>query len=213
MSEVKDNTNREKHIVKARKLLELSKRGVGGEKTNSQNKFKEHMEKYGLEMGEIDASSNTRKFRVKSLDDLIIITNVILSVNPFTQTIQLKDAIKVDLDNEDYFEVIEKFKYFSKLHKIEKQLLMDSFFHKHKDFFQPDERTRTKWRDKHQVNKDLQKAQLRVDKMENKLSKADQDKMSKELEAHIIKMKRMEGVSRFLLNAEYARKHQTIGEK
>lgn len=212
MEQEKEN-KRDKHIVTARKLYELAKKGVGGEKDNARKMFDEHIKKHKIHISEIDTSKNIRKFRVKSDDDRMILANVILSVNPFTEIIKLASGLNVELDEEDFSEVKEKFKYFSRLYKIEKQMLTDAFFYKHKDYFQPDEYTRNKWREKRTINEDLQQAQIKVDKIENKLSKADEDKLNKQMQEHVKKMRRMEAMSRTLLNAEYARRDKAISEK
>lgn len=206
-------SKREKHKSMARKLLELAKRGDAGERDSAKTKFDEHMAKHKLHLSDIDPSANMRRFRVKSDDDRMILANVILSVNPFTEIIKLASGLNVELDEEDFTEVKEKFKYFSRLFKIEKQMLNDSFFHKHRDYFQPDEHTRNKWREKHKINEDLQSAQIKVEKIENKLSQADQDKLNKQLEEHVKKMRRMEAMSKTLLNAQYARRDKAISEK
>lgn len=215
--EQNENKNKEnkraKNISIARKLYELAQKGIGGEKENAQTMFEEHIKKHKIHISEIDASKNMRKFKIKSDDDRMILANVILSVNPFAEIIKLETALNVELDEEDFIEVRERFKYFVRLYKIEKQMLTDAFFHKHKDYFQPDEYTRNKWREKHKINEDLQSAQIKVEKIENKLSQADQDKLNKQLEEHVKKMRRMEAMSKTLLNAQYARRDKAIGEK
>lgn len=212
-SEDKKQSKREKHIVMARKLYELAQKGIGGEKDAAQIKFEEHLKKYKIHISEIDSSKNMRSFRVKSDDDRFILGNVILSVNPYAELIKLTTIIKVSLDEEDFIEVVNRFKYFARLYKTERDMLQMSFMHKHKDFFQPDEYTRNKWREKYKINEDLQSAQIKVEKIENKLSKADQDKLNKQLEAHVAKMKRMEAMSKTLLNAQYARRDKALPEK
>lgn len=197
----------------ARKLYELAQKGVGGEKDAAQRKFEEHLKKYKIHISEIDSSKNMRSFRVKSDDDRFILGNVILSVNPYAELIKLANFIKVSLDEEDFIEVVNRFKYFARLYKTEREMLQMSFMHKHKDFFQPDEYTRNKWREKYKINEDLQSAQIKVEKIENKLSKSDQDKLNKQLEAHVAKMKRMEAMSKTLLNAQYARRDKALPEK
>lgn len=212
-SEDKKQSKREKHIVMARKLYELAQKGIGGEKDAAQKKFEEHLKKYKIHISEIDSSKNMRSFKVKSDDDRFILGNVILSVNPYAELIKLTTIIKVSLDEEDFIEVVNRFKYFARLYKTERQMLEMSFMHKHKDFFQPDEYTRNKWREKYKINEDLQSAQIKVDKIENKLSKADQDKLNKQLQEHVNKIKRMESMSKTLLNAQYARRDKALPEK
>lgn len=212
-SEDKKQSKREKHIVMARKLYELAQKGIGGEKDAAQKKFEEHLKKYKIHISEIDSSKNMRSFKVKSDDDRFILGNVILSVNPYAELIKLTTIIKVSLDEEDFIEVVNRFKYFARLYKTERQMLEMSFMHKHKDFFQPDEYTRNKWREKYKINEDLQSAQIKVEKIENKLSKADQDKLNKQLQEHVNKIKRMESMSKTLLNAQYARRDKALPEK
>jgi len=212
-NENKKQNKREKNIVMARKLYELAKRGDAGERDSAHRKFEEHIKKYKIHISEIDASKNMRKFIVKSDDDRFILGNVILSVNPYAELIKFTTFIKVSLDEEDFIEVVNRFKYFARLYKTEREMLQMSFMHKHKDFFQPDEYTRNKWREKYKINEDLQSAQIKVEKIENKLSKADEDRLNKQLQEHVKKMERMAGISKHLLPAQYARRDKTIAEK
>ncbi len=77
--------NKEKLKSKARKLKALADRGNEGEKKNAERMYREFIEKHKLDESEIDPSINNRRFRVKNYDDLMILNNVILSVNPFTK--------------------------------------------------------------------------------------------------------------------------------
>lgn len=212
-NENKKDNKRAKHISTARKLYELAQKGIGGEKETAQTMFEEHIKKHKIHISEIDASKNMRKFRVKSDDDRFILGNVILSVNPYAELIKLEKSINVSLDEEDFIEVVNRFKYFARLYKIERDMLAMSFMHKHKDFFQPDEYTRSKWREKYKINEDLQSAQIKVEKIENKLSQADQEKLNKQMQEHVKKMERMAGISKHLLTAQYARRDKAIAEK
>lgn len=145
--------------AKARKLYELSLRGIGGEKTNAENKLREFLEKHNLTLDEIDSSINNRLFKVKDEDSKTILINVILSVNPYCKVNSDKKHISANLDTEDFIEVKEKYKYFSKLFSIEKTLLMMAFFSKHEEFFKPDEFALNKFRDSSRnENQDLANA-------------------------------------------------------
>lgn len=207
---MEENLNLEKHKAKARLLKELSEKGIGGEKTNAETKLKEHLKKHNLTIEDIDSSVNNRRFKVSNEDDRMIFTNVILSVNPFTKLIHLPNVIDVSLDEEDFNEVKNKLRYFIKLWREEKEILTMAFFSKHKDYFQPDEWTKNKWREKKKLNEDLEKATLKADKIDKKLSKSEIEEMNKSLSKQHEKLQRMTIMSQTLKDAEYARKHKTI---
>jgi len=213
-----DNTDqdviREKAKAKARLLKALADRGVGGEKTSAENKLKEHLKKHNLTLGDIDSSFNDRCFKVKSFDDKTVLMNVILSVNPFTRIDDMKTSIVANLDNEDYQEVIRKFTYFSKLFRADKGVFIMAFFKKHEEFFQPDEFTRKKWREKNQINAGLSSQQIEVDKLnEIVLSAKTKEELDEEHFRHLKKLERMTKMISGLQDANYFRKGKTIGQK
>lgn len=204
-----DNIEKLKH--KARRLKALADRGVGGEKDNAERMYREFITKHKLEENDIDPSVNNRKFKVKNYDDSLILTNVILSINPTTKVVNHNLCVTCDLDLEDYNEVKEKFRYFVKLYRIEKELLNMAFFSKHKDFFAPDEHAKNKWRESYKENEELKKARERADKITMKLEKnPDISKVSPMSQIQLLNLKRMGQFTELLLDAEYARRNKKI---
>jgi hypothetical protein len=213
-----DNTDqeviREKAKAKARLLKALADRGIGGEKTSAENKLKEHLAKHKLTLGDIDSTFNDRYFKVRSQDDKTVLMNVILSVNPFTRVDDMKTSVVANLDEEDYQEVIRKFTHFAKLFRADKSVFTMAFFKKHEEFFQPDEFTRKKWREKYNINEGLSSQQVEVDKLnEIVLSAKSKDDLNDE---HFKLLKRLERMTKMmdgLQDANYFRIGKTIGEK
>lgn len=199
--------DKEKLKSKARKLKALANRGEGGEKETSQRMYDEFIKKHSLDESEIDPSLNNRKFRVKNYDDSLILTNVILSVNPFTKITQHELRTDCNLDWEDYNEVKKKFAYFVKLYRIEKELLNMAFFSKHSKFFQPDEDVQKKWRESKAENNDLKKARENAEKLN---SNKDSKSVSKEDQIMLMNLKRMGLIQEHLLDAEYIKTKKTI---
>jgi hypothetical protein len=205
-----NDKNREKHKAKARLLKALAEGGDANEKDTARRKYEEHLKKHRLTEGDIDSSANNRRFKIKNDDDSMILTNVILSVNPFTKLIHVGNVVDVNLDDEDYLEVREKFKFFVKLYRLEKEVFTMAFFSKHKQFFEPDEFTRNKWREKHSVNDELQKQQIKVDEINSKLSSKEEDESMQSIHKKLMRMRK---ISESLLDANYFRVHKTIAKR
>lgn len=212
--------NKEKLKAKARRLKALADRGVGGEKENAKRIYKEFIEKHKIEESEIDPSLNNRKFRVNNYDDSLILTNVILSVNPYTKITAHELCIQCDLDEEDFNEVKQKFRYFVKLYRIEKELLNMAFFSKHQKFFVPDEHSQNKWRESKKENDELRKARERAEnitkKAEDKPAKLNPEqieKIKKENQIQMMNLSRLTKMSEILMEGKYVRNNKTIESK
>ncbi len=205
--------NKEKAKYKARLLKALADKGVGGEKTNAEKKLTEHLAKHGLSLSDIGSAVNLRRFRTRSEENKTLLINTILSVNPFTKVSHHGGGVVADLDDEDFAEIKEKYKYFVKLYNQDKQIYMMAFFHVHKEAFQPDEYTRKKWREKYTVNEDLQIAQIKTEEINNKLSKSDMSELNKTHQAHVKRLMRMMAMAQQLTQATYIRANKTIDSK
>ena len=222
---MENQVNKEKLKSKAKKLKALADRGIGGEKESAIKMYKEFMEKNGLNDSDIDPSVNNRKFRVKNYDDSLILTNVILSVNPFSKPISTELFIEAELDLEDFNEVKEKFRYFIKLYRIEKELLNMAFFSKHNSFFTPDEHAQKKWRENYSENTELKKAREQAEKLKNKSEKNKPDdnkdksssqeleKLKKDSQIQMRNMDRFSKLVPILLEGKYVRTSKTIENK
>ena len=142
-----EDEKREKIKAKARRLNELAKRGIGGEKTNAQRMLDDLLRKHGMQSSDIDSSLNSRVFTVDNDDDKTILMTTILSINPYTKLVCDKKFVTAELDEQDYFDVKDKYAYFSKLFRVEKELLVMAFFEKNKLYFAPTEQAHSKFRD------------------------------------------------------------------
>jgi hypothetical protein len=104
-----------------------------------------------------------------------VLLNVILSVNPFTKHSSTKNAIQCYLDHEDFTEATQKFEYFSKMLRIEKELLMTAFLSKHREAFEPDTHSKKKWRERRVENDafEIKRQEEKIVKQEINRQKAD----------------------------------------
>lgn len=132
--------NKKELIEKAKKLKALADRGEEGEKSSAENFYKEFMEKHGLSESEFDDKKFHRNIKLLNMDYEVLLSHVILAVNPFIKIEKKKYVYKVVLDDEDYKEVITRTRFFYKAFVKEKQLLMAAFMERFKDGFIPDEK-------------------------------------------------------------------------
>lgn len=147
--------NLEKVMSMARKLKALAERGVDGEKTSAEEKYKEYLKEHNLTDSDINPDMNKRIIEALDSDYKDVLLNVILSVNPYTKHSDNTTSIECYLDNEDYTEVLKKYEYFSKLLRVEKELLITSFLKKHSQAFEPDAKANKKWRERRVENQAL----------------------------------------------------------
>jgi hypothetical protein len=164
-----DNINIEKLKSRAKKLKALADRGIEGEKDTARRMYEDFIKKHNLE--DNDEGTNVRILKIKYADDMLILFNVILSVNPFSKPVYEKNYIRVELDKEDYTEVKCKYRHFVKLWRIEKELLTMSFFSKHNVHFAPDDYAKKKWREHNAMNQQYVQAQVDADILQEKATK------------------------------------------
>ncbi len=111
------------------KIKELSERGVNGEKESAEKKLHELLNKYDLELTDIEIKDKfKRTFRIKNREDYItVLSHVIWSVSPKVNIKENTRKLEVycSLTNEHYIEVCERFDYYWSLWCSDKtQMLM-----------------------------------------------------------------------------------------
>jgi len=213
--------NLEKILSRARKLKELANRGVDGEKETAIATYNAYLKKYNLQDSDINTEMNKRVIPAKDRDYIDLLLNVILSVNPYAKHTDLNNSIECYLDNEDYTEVLQKYEYFSKMLQVEKELLISAFLLKHQDFFQPDEHSKTKWRERRVENdafkiKDQETEIIREElkKMQTQKNVADSVIQSGDrLKIAAFNINRTEEMMKILLNSKYIRSNKRINGK
>jgi len=214
----------EKIMSKARKLKELYTRAdIEGEKDAAEAAYKSHLKKHGLYDADINPDMNKRFIDATDGEYKDVLLNVILSVNPFTRHSYVNTGIECFLDSEDYNEVIKKYDYFSKLLRVEKELLITSFLSKHKDYFEPDDKANKKWRER-RVENDA----FNVKKQEKEIIQQEFNRLQAEallntdaakiiimggdrLKIAALNQDRVQQLKDILLDAEYVRSHTRIG--
>lgn len=217
-----ETNNIEKLKSKAKKLKALADRGEGGEKETSKRMYDAFIKKHNIDDVSINPSANKRRFRVKNYDDSLILTNVILSINPFTKLIQNELSLECELDLEDFNETKQKFGHFVKLYRIDKELLNMAFFSKHQKFFTPDEDVKKKWRESNTENEELRKAREKASKMDIEANKnpkeepktqAELDKIKKDSQIQLLNLSRMTKLQDILLEGRYVKNNKSLEEK
>lgn len=102
-----------KLIDKARKLKALADRGNGGEMDTAKRFYKKFIFENKILETEIQEDYFKRTFNLVDTEYEILLSHVIMSVNPFTE-IKRNEVSRyfVNLDDEDYIEVQHKFSVF-----------------------------------------------------------------------------------------------------
>lgn len=179
--------------------------------------YDDYLRKHKLTPEQIEGSFKHRTFKIKDADGLIILTNVVLSVNPFAKIIPEKNFLNVELDDEDFIEVREKFRYFLKLWRVEKDLLTMSFFGKHQQFFSPDQYAQSKYREQSKtVNPEYEKAKQKADGITKMAQEKDTAIAISSIneapknDVIILNLQRTELLQKILLNSNYKRTNKTI---
>lgn len=130
---------KEKLLVRARKLKALADRGIGGEKVNAQKKLDEFLLKHGLLLEDVESVKNHRVFTIQFEDDALVLANIIYSINPATKLECTELYVKCILDEEDFKEAVEKYRVFIKLWRKHKEWAITCFMTKHAKYMQMDE--------------------------------------------------------------------------
>lgn len=200
MSKQQEN-NRKKILATAKKLKALADRGIDGEKENAQAMYREFCKKHGI--NELE-----RVFKITFPEDLTVLTNVVLSVNPFAEFTYAAQYVKVELDDEDYAECVKKFSHFIKIYRIERDMLDMAFFAKHDTWFKPDAHAQTKYKDKLKVNEMYAQARAAADALNAQYAKKpkikayDADNMDEEA-IKLMNLERIQKVVPEMLDAKY----------
>lgn len=217
--------NLEKVMSMARKLKALAERGEGGEKTSAESKYKDYLKQHNLTDSDINPEMNKRVIEALDGDYKDVLLNVILSVNPYTKHSDNTTNIECYLDNEDYTEVLKKYEYFSKLLRIEKELLITSFIKKHSPAFEPDEKSKKKWRERRVENQAFTTKNEEAKIIEKEYNRMQADKaLNVDVTLRVINSDDRLVVTAFnkdrislmqdiLLDSEYVRNHTRIDSK
>ena len=128
-----------KKIQKAKKLKALADRGDGGERESAKTFYEDYLKKNNLTENDIEPQHHNRKINIKNKDYEVLLSHVILSVNPFSNINKKRGYYEVLLDDADYIEVIERTNFYYKAFIREKEFLFIAFMDKFKNSFMPDE--------------------------------------------------------------------------
>lgn len=141
MVKVKEGTvtSYAKLLEKAKKLKALADRGIGGEKASAEAFYRDFIAKHNINEGDIDPKHHLRTFKLRGKEHSVMLSHIILSVNPFISIDKGKGVYNVVLDDEDYIEVNERVSCFFNAFKREKEVFFIAFMDKFRDNFVPDE--------------------------------------------------------------------------
>lgn len=112
------------------KVKELAERGEDGEKQVAQNKLKTLLDKYGIDISEIEFEKPIERNikHHKDSDSRTILVQVIASVRKTGIFItKNKHLAHAELTYDEYIEVLEKYKYFWGLYKKQKHIFQQAF--------------------------------------------------------------------------------------
>lgn len=113
------------------KLYELSKRGVGGEKTNADVFLNRLLKKHNLTINDIDANvSKKRYYRYKTLADSTIIAQVcyrVLGKGAKIYEIKGYKELCVDVTDYQHVQLIEEIDFHIKNYRDEKKQFLNDF--------------------------------------------------------------------------------------
>lgn len=169
----------EKKLSKARKLKKLAEGGIDGEKTSARSAYDAYIAKHGIKDSDVSPELNQRVLTAGAEDEKDLLLTIILSVNPYARYKQDKLTVSCDLDSDDFAEVTEKYDYFSKLWRIEKEMLVAAFFSKHKKYMMPNGYALHKWRDRKVENQAIQDHKSEMDQVNEEYFKIQSDLANK----------------------------------
>jgi len=137
----------ERILELAKKLLELSKRGIGGEKENATNMLEKIMRDNNITWEDLEQEiKKERAIKYFSNDEKKFLQQVISSVvgrtNMYEQYSNGKKNYKVDvyLTDIEFIEVIQKHKFFWKEYQEQLELFYSAFIQKQKLYVKPDDK-------------------------------------------------------------------------
>jgi len=161
------------------KLKALADRGDFGEANNAVRMLEEFMKANNLTMFDIDDDAFLRSWKIINYEYEVLLSHIIMSVNPFAVIDKKRRKYKVRLDEFDFIEVENKFNYFYDLflreeknfigwmnqndymprnlmYEREKELLLTAFLNFHHEFLVPDQETIMKFRaQRGQMNEEI----------------------------------------------------------
>ncbi len=114
-----------------------------------------YIQRHGINDADVNVNGNKRLLAFRNDDEFFVLTNVIMAVDPYAKYTKETGGLVVDLDNDDYKEVGERYRYFVKVWRVERELLVRAFAQKHKKYFTPSDYEFAK---ADRVNKSLNKS-------------------------------------------------------
>lgn len=139
----------------AYKLKAVEDTGIGGEAESAHARLDELLTREGYTRADIFGSDSTRVFHMTTLNECSrILEKVIRSVNADSEIVveeyktktgekdKNKVTVKVLLSNEDYAEVVNKYRFFWKAYNEERELLFSAFLNRHGNYFVPERKAK-----------------------------------------------------------------------
>lgn len=117
-------------LVKVRRLAED---GTDGEKLAAKSKLSELLEKYGVDLSELDDEARTERDlkHHKDPDSRDIMIQVIVSIHDTKMWVtKAQCLVHANLTTQEYIEAIEKYRYYWELYQKQKKLFKSAFITK-----------------------------------------------------------------------------------
>lgn len=130
---MKDKGKYKSIIEKIRKLKTLSEKGVPNERDVAARKLSQLMKKYGVSFSELDNPERTSHniSYARCGEFFQVLCQIVWSVNPDTEIFRNSNArhITAELSYSEYIEVMNKFSFYLKLYRKQKNIFDIAFVH------------------------------------------------------------------------------------
>lgn len=130
---MKSNDKYKSVIEKIRKLKTLAEKGVPNERDVAARKLSQLMKKYGVSFSELDNPERTSHHisYARCGEFFQVLCQIVWSVNPDTEIYRNSNArhITAELSHAEYIEVMNKFSFYLKLYRKQKNIFDIAFVH------------------------------------------------------------------------------------
>lgn len=130
----------EKHLSLLRKLNELAKRGIGGEKENAALMLDKYCKKYGIKLADLESETkHERSFQYTNVYELEFIIHLLRHVSIEEGSYNaVKKTVQCDLTNAEYVEAVSMWEFYRPILREGLSHYVMGFMHANKLFAHPD---------------------------------------------------------------------------
>ena len=130
---------KEQAIDQCRKIYELVKRGVGGEKDSAKKRLHVIMAKHGIELHDVEGEKIVEASLVCTEDEEMFARQVVASVlGKGVKKYKFRKRLYFDAPVSKITEITDRWEHYKKLYRQEKEIFYSAFIQKHKLYVKPD---------------------------------------------------------------------------